>query len=109
MTPILSVAVPTAAPVVVTGADFGFPYDVVNTVPMSVEAKPGADGTLKVETRMHADGDWTPWVKGTEGVVDETESALLHGPVQAFRLTAATAEGTVFFARPFLPADLRVL
>jgi hypothetical protein len=102
----IKVDVPTAAPVTVTGADFGLPYDVLCLVPLTVEAKPGTDGNLKVETRVHADGEWTVWGKGTVGVVTVTTRDAFTAPVQAVRLTAATAAGTVFFARPLYDLDI---
>ncbi len=101
----IKVAVPTAAPVIVTGADFGLPYDVLCVGPITVTAKPGAGGTLLVESRTHVDDDWAPWDKGTAGVVSAADTSLMNGPAQAFRLTAATAPGTAFFARPLSDLD----
>jgi hypothetical protein len=101
----IKVDVPTAAPVTVTGADFGLPYDVLCVGPITVTAKPGAGGTLKVESRTHVDDDWAPWAKGSAGVVSAADTALMTGPVQAIRLTAADEPGTAFFARPLYDLD----
>ena len=80
-----------ASPVIYAAEDGGaLPF------PMTVCATPGAGGTLLVETRVSASGNWTAWPSGAVAV--KTTMAM-YSAQQGLRFTAAAANGTVELAQ----------
>ena len=64
--------------------------------PLTIRAVPGSGGTLLVEYRVSADGNWIAWPAST---VSTATVYVVSGPVNALRLTATTASGTVEIAQ----------
>jgi hypothetical protein len=80
--------VAAGSPLVVGSGDDAIPIPF----PAVVEARPGSGGTLLVETRVTADGSWSPW---DGGAVSAVMAYALNAPVNALRFTAAVANGSV--------------
>ena len=77
-------------PVTLEAAQYSIPY------PLTIHAQPGIGGTLLVEYRISPTGDFIAWPDGTVAV---DTVYLLNGPVEALRLTALVADGTVEIAQ----------
>lgn len=78
------------SPLLLDASGYSIPY------PLTIRAKPGSGGTLLVEYRVSGDGDWVSWPAST---VSTATVYVVSGPVNALRLTATTANGTVEIAQ----------
>jgi hypothetical protein len=81
-----------------TAVVVGTPATVVmlSSTPATVRAVPGTDGTVLVEYRLTADGDWSAW---PAGAVTVATVYALTAPVHSLRFTAAVATGHVEVAQ----------
>lgn len=66
--------------------------DIPLPFPATVEARPGADGTLLIEHQVTSGGAWVSW---DGGVVTVPTTYCLDAPVVALRFTAALSNGIV--------------
>lgn len=73
-------------PLVLDSNQYSIPY------PLTIRAKPGSGGTLLIEYRISATGDFIAWPAGTVAI---PTLYVINGPVEALRLTAGTANGVV--------------
>lgn len=85
-----SLTIAVGSPQTLEAAQYSIPY------PLTIHAQPGSGGTLLVEYRISPTGDFIAWPDGTVAV---DTVYLLNGPVEALRLTALVADGTVEIAQ----------
>ena len=82
--------VTTESPLVADGAGYSIPY------PLTIRVKPGGGGSMLVEYRLSASGDFIQWPYGT---VSESKVYVLNGPVESLRFTSTTSNGVVDIAQ----------
>lgn len=76
----------------------GAPSSVL-PAPITVAVTPGQGGSMLVEYRVSAAGEWIPWPGGTAGVVTAHTVYILAAPVYGLRFSATTADGVVEVAQ----------
>ncbi len=70
-------------------------------VPLTVAVYPGSGGTVVVNQRVAATGEWKAISDGyLTGTLSANATAVLDGPIQALKFTAATAAATIEIAAP---------
>lgn len=77
------------SPLVLEAAGFSIPYPLVIKVTPG-EVSPGVYGTMLVEDRETAEGDFDSWPPGTVSVKTKYK---LNGPVESLRITAWLVDG----------------
>jgi hypothetical protein len=85
-----SFTIAVGTPQTLEAAQYSIPY------PLTLRATPGVGGTLLVEYRISATGEFSSWPAGT---VAAATTYVLNGPVEALRFTAGVADGVIEVAQ----------
>lgn len=94
MNQVLPVAIDASAVYESAGPDACLP------VPLTVAVYPESGGSVTVEQRIAATGEWKPATGDLAGTISADLTTVLDGPISGLKFTAALAAASIEIASP---------